>query len=192
MGHTVSGGGKAQTPSILKDGKTLETALVVEKVVIREVHRMYEVPVIKNVETTQVKLVTKEEEQVKYKTTEKETVKYTPVEKETIKYNIKEEETIKYTPVEVKIEKPVVVEKPYERPVIKEKEYTIATIKDIENLRELLDLIPKLASEITSIKAKLAEVKGYKIVEKIIEAPKIQWVNTPVERVVWKDVERMK
>jgi len=192
MGHTISGGGKAQTPSMIKGEKTLDSALVVEKVVIREVPRVYEVPVVKNVETMQVKLITKEEEQIRYKTVERPTVCYVVDERPTTKFNTIEEQTIKYIPIEVKVEKPLVVEKPYERPVIKEKEYTIATVKDIENLRELLELVPKLVSEVNALKSKLNEIKDYKLVEKIIDVPKIQWINTPVERVVWTDVERVK
>ena len=34
------------------------------------------------------------------------------------------------------------------------------------------------------------EVKTYKLVEEIIRVPRIQYIPTEVERVVWKDVSR--
>ena len=92
--------------------------------------------------------------------------------------------------MDVKVERPVPQDKPYERPVIVEKEYSIATIKDMDNVRKLMDLIPKLSIEVDNLRAKVEKLRKYKLVEEIIKVPKIQWIPTPTERIIWKDVER--
>ena len=190
MAQSYSGSGKSETPSYKTKGEKLTKALVIEEVRIIEVPKVYEVPVIKTITKEQVKYDTKTASQVKYRTVEKETVKYVPKEEETTKYNVVEMDTIKYVPIELKVEKPVAVDKPYERPVIVDKEYTIASIKDMENVRKLMELLPKLSLEVDNLRTKVAALKDVKLVEKVIEAPKVQWINTPVERIVWKDVER--
>ena len=190
MSHAISGASKPETPTYKTGGEKLTRALVVEEVRIIEVPKVYNVPVIRNVETEQIKYITKEETQVRYKEEEKSTINYVVKEEPTVKYIPREEETIRYIPIDVKVERPVLIDKPYERPVVREKEYTIATIKDIDNLRELLETIPKLATEIASLKVELDKLKGYKLVEQVVKVPKIEWINTPVERVIWKDVER--
>jgi len=190
MGYSVGGGGRPDTPSYKAKGEKLTKAIVIEEVKIIEVPKTYTIPIIKNVETEQVKYVTKEEEQVKYKTNEVETVKFNVKEQTTTRYEPKVEETIKFVPVEVKVEKPVVVEKDYEKPKILEKEYIVATVKDMANVRDLMALIPKLILDIASVKKELEGLRNVKLVEKIVEVPKIQWIPTPTERIVWKDVER--
>ena len=190
MPHQISGSAKAQVPTYKIKGEKLTKALVVEEIKIIEVPKTYIVPVIKTKVEEQVKYKTKVEDQVKYKTVEKPTVKYGVVEESTTKFKVREEETIKFVAKEVSVERPIPVDKPYERPRIVEKEYVIASIKDMENVRSLMDLVPKLIVELGELRKKMNELRDVKLVEKVIEVPRLQWITTPVERIVWKDVER--
>ncbi|KKN51696.1 hypothetical protein LCGC14_0619830 [marine sediment metagenome] len=190
MPHQISGSAKAQVPTYKIKGEKLTKALVVEEIKIIEVPKTYIVPVIKTKVEEQVKYKTKVEEQVKYKTVEKPTVKYGVVEEQTTKFKVTEKETIKFVVKEVSVERPIPVDKPYERPRIVEKEYVIASIKDMENVRSLMDLVPKLVVELGELRKKMNELRDVKLVEKVIEVPRLQWITTPVERIVWKDVER--
>lgn len=192
MPHSVSGGGKAAGPSYKIQEKKLTKALVVEDVQIIE--KTIEVPIYRLVDIPkeQVKYVTKEEEQVRYTTKEKETVKYKACEENTVKYVVREEQTTKYIPVEVgvKVERPIVVLKEYEQPVIKEKIYEVVSYGDAKAIKELKDMVPGLIADVKSLKKELDGLKKYKLVEELVKVPIIEWVSTPVERIVWKDVTR--
>lgn len=190
MGHGISGGGKPSAPSYKIRDEKLSKGIVIEDIRIHEVTREYVVPKVKFVEEEQIKLITHEEKQTKYITKEKDTLKYNVVEQDTIKYNIKEEGTVKYVPKEVECEKPVLIDKPYERPVITDKEYIIASVKDMENVRALMELIPEMSKAIDVLRKKVESLVKYKLVEEVVSAPRIEWVPTPVERIVWKDVPR--
>jgi len=54
-------------------------------------------------------------------------------------------------------------------------------------VKEVLKVVEKI-----KIDEKVVEVIVYKLVEEIIKVPKIQYIPTEVERVVWKDVVREK
>ena len=190
MPHAVSGSAKAEVPTYKTKGEKLTKAIVIEEVKVIEVPRIYEVPVIKNVEKEQTKYITKVEIQTKFNTVEEETVKYVPREQDTTKYNTIEKETTKYSVREVEVEKPIPIDKPYERPRIIEKEYTIATIKDMENVRMLMDAIPKITETLKKLEEKLSGLRDYKLVEEVKKVPKLEYIPTTVERIVWKDVER--
>lgn len=190
MPHQIGGTAKSVTPTYKTKGEKLEKALVVEEVKIIEVPRVYHVPKVIIKEEVQTKYNTRDEKQVRYNTVEENTIKYIPKEESTTKYVIKEEPTVKYVAKEVEVERPVLMDKPYERPVVKEKEYTIATIADMENVRKLMEALPKLVLELAEVKKKLDGIRDYKLVEKTVEVPRLQWVTTPVERIIWKDVER--
>ena len=190
MGHGMSGGGKTDTPAYKVKGEKLTKAIVIEEVKIIEVPKVYEVPKIEFVKQEQIKYTTKEETQVKYLTEVQNTTRYNVSEQTTVKFNIKEEATIKYVPKEVEVEKPVLTDVPYERPVITTKEYNIASIKDMDNIRALMKFIPEMSKAIDELRKKVESLVKYKLVEKVLDAPKIKWVPTTVERIIWKDVER--
>lgn len=192
MPHGYSGGKKSEPVKYKVNTEKLVKALIIEEVKVVEVPRVYEVPTVKFIEKEQIKYITKEEEQVKYNTVTKETIQYTPRQVENIKYVLREEETIKYNTVEVKVEKPVIVETPYEKPIITEKKYTVATVDDMAVLRELLASVPRMVQELKILKEELNGLRKYKLVEKVVIVPKIQWNTVDVERIVWKDVEREK
>ena len=192
MGYGVSGAGKAETPTYKTGSEKLTKALVVEEVRIIEVPRIVEIPVIKNIETEQIKYITKEEPQIRYKTLEKETVNFIATEQPTIKYIPREEETIKYIPKEVQVERPVPIPVEYEKPVIKEKIIEVVRHGDVAAMTELRDIVISLTKELKELQVEMSKIKRYKLVEQIVEVPKVQWINTPVERIVWKDVERVR
>lgn len=192
MAHAVSGGGKPQTPSYKTKGEKLTKALVIEDVKIIEVPREVTVPKFVERKVEQVKYVDVEKSQIKYSTMDKDTIKYNVIEKDTVRYAPKVEETIKYVAKEVEVERPVAVPKEYERPVVKEKIVELVSYQDVAAIKSLMDVIPMVMKEIKALKVELEGLRKYKLVEKVVEVPRLQWVNTPVERIIWKDVERVR
>jgi hypothetical protein len=184
------GGGTVQTPEYKTKGEKLTRALVIEDVKIVEVRKEIEIPVMKYVEKEQVKYVTHEEPQVKYVTQELNTVKYNIQEKDTVKFNTKEVETVRYIPKEVQVERPVPIPVEYEKPIIKEKVVEIFKYLDVVLIKEVIDNLKTLRDELAKVKGEVDGLKKYKLVEEVVKVPKIEWVNTPVERIVWKDIER--
>ena len=191
MGHGTGGGGRTDSSVKLKDEK-LVSALVVKDVRVIETIKEITIPRIKNVYEEQTKYNTKEEDQIKYNTKVENTTKYNRKVEDTTKYNKVEETTIKYVPkkVDVPYDNPVPKDVPYERPVIHNKDYTIATVTDMENVRALMKIIPEMSKAIDDLRKKVESLTNYKLVEKIIDAPRIEWIPTPVERIIWKDVDR--
>lgn len=153
-------------------------ALVVEDVRVYQRKFVVDVPKYQNV--NQIKYITTEEKQTKYNTEEQSTTKYIPQDKVTIKYTPKEEDTIKYK----------VVEKECEKPIINAKEYIIATYKDVDAIKALLELVPKVLVEIEGMKEAISKIKDYKLIETELKVPKVKWIPTEEERVVWKDVPK--
>ncbi len=187
MGGGVSGGGSGKSGLEVLKTENIK-ALVVDSVKVRTREYVVEVPKYKSVE--QIKYNTKEETTTKFNVSEEKTIKYRPINVDTIKYNPVLQDTTKYIPVAVEIEKPVVVEKVYEKPVVIKKAYTIATIRDMQNVLDLVAIIPKLSQTIAELTIKLNGLKEYKLVEEIVKAPKIIYVPREEERIVWKDVPR--
>lgn len=190
MGHGASGAGRTPTPTYKTKGEKLTKALVIEEVRVIEVPQEFIVPRITYKDQEQIKLITNEETQTKYNTKVEDTTKYNKIEKDTIEYIRKEEPTTEYVAKKVEVELPVPIDTPYERPVLTNKEYTIASIKDMENVRALMDLLPKMSQAIDELRKKVEGLTKYKLVEKEIDAPKINWIPTNVERIIWTDVER--
>lgn len=175
----------------------LEKSIVIEDIKIVERIVEIPVPILKNIETEQIKYITKEEAQTKYITKEEPSLKYVPYESPTMKYKVIEEATIKYVPREVECEKPVPVDKKYERPVIVDKEYEVFTVKDLEATQKVITVVPQLIQMIvdlektvTNLNEKIKSLCEYKLVEQEVKVPQITYVPTPVERIVWKDVVR--
>ena len=192
MPHQISGGGRAEGPSYKMHDNKLTRAIVVEDV--RIIEKRVEVPVysLKEIPREQIKYETKTETQTRYVTKEVETVRYEVKEKDTTKFRVKEEETIKYIPKEIEVERPVIVPKEYEKPVVREKVVDVVSVSDLATIKTFVDYVPKLVKAVDELQKRLEKVVNYKLVEKVIEAPVIQWINTPVERIVWKDVVREK
>jgi len=191
MGMSAGGGGGTQSqPSYKTKGHKLERSLVIEEVKLIEVEKRVDVPkfVVKEVEQT--KYVTKEEPTTKYKVEEKDTTKYNVLDRDTIKYKVKEEPTLKFIPKEVSVERPVPVPVEYEKPVVKEKIIEIVKHNDVAAMQQYLELVIKVKQELEALSVSIDKIRKYKLVEEIIKVPKIEWVSTPVERIVWKDVER--
>jgi len=189
MGGKTFGGVSEEGLEEITNKESLK-ALVVEDVRILKRKFIVDVPKYQNVD--QIKFITTEEKQTKFITDEQSTTKYVPQEKTTVKYVPKEESTVKYTLVEkeYEVERPVPVDKRYERPVIVDKEYTIAIYKDVDALKELLELIPKVLKEIEEMKVEIGKIKDYKLVEEELRVPKVKWIPTEAERIVWTDVPR--
>jgi len=192
MPHAIGGGGRQSGPTYKTESGKLTKALVVEDVQI--ITKNIEVPIYKLVDVPreQVKYETKIEEQTRYTTKEESTTKYIPKEEITTKYNVVEEATTKYVPKEVSVERPVPVPKEYERPVIKETIVELVSYSDTVAIKSFIELMPQLLEETRKLKKELDELRRYKLVEQVIKVPKIEWVTTPVERIIWKDVERIK
>jgi len=167
MAQGVSGGNSGNTIFSATDKKI--AALVVHDVMV----------VKKEVEVQVPKYVEKIVEVPKY------------VDKEVIVTNVKVlQDTVRTQNVEVE-EKVIIVERPtyrdveVERPVFKNVEVTNYTIKKVDFPVE----VPRITEKLV-VKEIPIEVKTYTLVEEIIKVPKIQYVPTEVERVVWKDVPR--
>jgi DNA-binding ferritin-like protein (Dps family) len=87
----------------------------------------------------------------------------------------------------VEIDKPFYKEVIVEVPKFISKDVISPVIKEVEVLKEVLKVVEKI-----KIEEKVVEVIVYKLVEEIIKVPKIQYIPTEVERVVWKDIPREK
>ena len=187
---SMSSGGGSTTPKLNVTTEKLKKVLTIEDVEIIEKKVTIEYPVLVEVPKEQIRWDTKIEEQVKYHTIIEDTKKYEVKEEGTIRYKVKDEETIRYLPIDSPIEKPIIVEKEYEKPVIVEKKYTVASVEDMENVQVLLKTIPQILKDLAHVKEKLDGIVSYKMVEKIIPAPRIEWIPTPTERIIWVDVKR--
>ncbi len=166
MGQGVSGGGGGQRLDI--KGEKI-TALVVEdvKILTREVEVQVPRYVEKIVEVP--KFVDKVIEVTSIK-----------VIGDTVRtQNVEVEERV------ITIEKPVYKEVEIERPIFKNVEVTNYVVKKVDFPVE----VPRITEKVI-VKEIPIEVKKYVLVEEIIKVPKIQYVPTEVERVVWKDVPR--
>lgn len=185
-----AGGGQGGLPVLRIEEVKMSKKIVLEDIELIKRKVTIDVPVLVPVPMEQIKYETKVEKQVKYDTQVKDTIKYNVTEQDTTRYNVTDQDTIRYKVIEVKVEKPIMVDKPYEKPVIKEVEYVVATIKDLSVVRDLMELIPKMTEEIKELKKQLDGLTNYTLVEKEIDVPKINYVPTEVERIIWKDVVR--
>ena len=156
---------------VLQDSTKKMSALVVEdvKVVTRTVN--VDVPVYKDkiIEVPKVKYVDEIITVTKPKIVE-ETVKTQNVE------------VIEKT---VEVEVPVFTDVAVDRPVFRDVEVLRVSIKEKEKIIE----VPRVIQKTKIIEEELI-VKVPKLVEEIIRVPRIQYVPTEVERIVWKDVPR--
>jgi hypothetical protein len=96
-----------------------------------------------------------------------------------------ETQTFKLKENIVEVDKPSYKEVIVEVPRFISKEIISPVIKDVVVEREVLRVVEKI-----KVEEKVVEVITYKLVEEIIKVPKIQYVPTEIERIVWKDVYR--
>ena len=57
----------------------------------------------------------------------------------------------------------------------------------------LLEAVKKVDSILTSqldCEAKLREIRDYKLIEKVVSVPKLEYITTQVERIEWVPVKR--
>jgi len=190
MPHNISGGRVQDTGH--SDKQKLEKGIMITDVLVKKREIIVDIPKVNLIEKTYEKPIIKEVEYIKPKIVEKEveTLRYVPVERTTIKYVATNVECEKPIIKEKIYEKPVIEEKKYIQPVITRKEIEVVSIKDIGIVKEYIELAQKLSLVVPELIEQMKELKNIKLVEKIVEVPKIQWINTPVERIIWKDVER--
>jgi len=188
MGQGMSGGGSAEEPKgeVQQLGKS---KLVVEQIEVIRQREVIKIPHVVYEDVPSINYIVKDEPTTRYVVQDVPTIKYIELNENTTKYNVIEDETIKYITKEVVVEKPIVVdvsyEVKYEKPVIVEKEYTVFQPKDMVLIKELATMLP-------NVLAGLEKVRNFKLVEDVIKVPKIQYVPTNVERVVWSDVHKCK
>lgn len=177
MGQSASGGrqdAKQERGEAHELGP--EDKITLHKVEVVRQREVIKVPQLVIEEEQTTRYIPHDEDTVRYVRHDQDTTKYNTREVETVKYVPREEETVKYVTNEVACEKPVIVEKLYEKPVLQEKEYTLVTYNDIAAIRELMELAPKLLSQ-------LREIRDYKVIEEVIKVPKIQYVPTTIKKV---------
>lgn len=94
-------------------------------------------------------------------------------------------ETVKLVERKVPIDKPVYIDVTVEVPVFKKKEIIEPIIIQHETTIEVPRVIEKVR-----IEERVVPITKYKLVEEMVKVPKIVYVPTTVERIVWKDVPR--
>lgn len=113
------------------------------------------------------------------------------VEREIVVTNVNvKEETVTTQHVEVvnkivEVSKPVFKEVVIQRPVYIDKEVADVKIKRVD----LPVNVPRIVEKV-EVREREFEVKVPKLVEEIVKVPKIVYVPTEVERIIWKDVPR--
>lgn len=188
MGHAITGGSAPDEKSttsklsraiLVEDIKVVERELIVDvpRINYKEVEKVIEVPVFKEVPT--LKYVVNELPTTRYNETVVPTTKYVTTEVPTTKYNVQTEATTKYVPKEVIVEKPIIHEKPLE----------VITIKDLELVKEYTKAITELSKTLPALLSQLKELKDYKLIQELIKVPKLEWITTPVERIEWVSVK---
>lgn len=190
MGQTVSGGtGKKLGVS---ETEKLTNGIVLTDVVVKKREIIVDIPRIVYSEQVYEKPVIEE------KIYERPIIRETP--QDTVRYNVVEQETIKYIPKEVPCEKPVITTKEYEKPIIREQVYEkpiieqkrieVVTVDNLELVKAVAILLKEINALLPQVQEKLNGIKEYKLIEKVISVPKVEYVTTQVERIEWIDVKR--
>jgi len=169
MGQTAMGAGGEEDLGVKVITQKLDKKIVLEDVEIRT----------KVVEIQVPRFVDKIVELPIYKNKEIVVTDVKVVEREV------ETQTFKLHENLVEIDKPYYKEVVVEVPRFVNKDIINPIFKDTEVMREVLKVVEKI-----KIEEKVVEVTTYKLVEEIVKVPKIQYIPTEVERVVWKDVPR--
>lgn len=190
MAHGVSGGG-GRKPGVTETEK-LEQGIVLTDIVVKKREIIVDIPKVnyKDVEYERPRIRDKEYERPLVKEVIKETVRYVPVEQETLKYIPKVVECEKPVVVTKEYEKPVIREQVYEKPIVEQKKIEVVTVDNLDVLKTYVALVKELNEELPKLKQKLMEIKDYKLVEKVVSVPKLEYVTTQVERIEWVPVKR--
>lgn len=120
-----------------------------------------------------------------------EVAKFIPKEITVIDVKVKVEEKVvntyklKTVEEEVKVQKPVFENVTIIKPVLVEKEILEPVIRRVDTPIDVPRVVERLV-----VKEVVEKVTKYKLVEEIVKVPKIKYIPTEVERIVWKDVER--
>ena len=190
MAQGVFGGGSKKIG--YTESETLEKGIVLTDVVIKKREVIVDVPkvIIKEVEYERPIIKDKEYERPIIKEVIKEMIKFVPVEQETIRYVPKVVECEKPIIVTKEYEKPIIIEQVYEKPIIEQKKIKVITVDDLHILKDYMILVKELNEELPKLKQRLLEIKDYKLVEKVISVPKLEYITTQVERIEWVPVKR--
>jgi hypothetical protein len=190
MGLSASGGGSPKIGH--SEVEKLEKGIVLTDVIVKKREITIDVPKINIQEVTYEKPV------IVSKEYEKPIIK--EIIKETIKYQVKDVETIRFVPKDVECERPVIKDKEYERPVIKEQVYEkpiveykkieVVSIEDVHLIKEYVTALKELRLLLPQLQEKLKEIKDYKLVEKVITVPKVEYVTVQAERIEWIPVKK--
>lgn len=189
MAHTVTSGSR-KTEQV--ETSKLEHGIVLTDVVVRKREIIVDVPKVNFTNVTYERPVIVE------KIYEKPVVK--EVIAETVKYVVNEQPTTKFIPHEVVCEKPKIIEKEYEKPIIKEQIYEkpvieqkrieVVTVDNLTVLKDYVELLKELNKILPEVRQRLKEIVDYKLVEKVISVPKLEYITTQVERIEWVPVKR--
>ena len=190
MGQMVSGGGSKKIG--YTESEKLEKGIVLTDVIIKKREVIVDVPkvVITDVEYERPVIKDKEYERPVIKEVIQETIKYVPVEQETVRYIPKVVECEKPVIVTKEYEKPIIKEQIYEKPIIEQKKIEVVTVENLDILKAYVMLVKELNVELPKLKQKLTEIKDYKLIEKVISVPKLEYITTQVERIEWVPVKR--
>lgn len=168
MAQVIRGGGESGTGLKMREEK-LNKKIMLEDVEIRTKVVEIQVPRFVDRVVEVAKFIPKEIEVVDVKVKEKDVETQTVVVKENV----------------VEVDKPSYKEVVVEVPKFVPREVIDCVIKEVEKEVEVLKVVEKI--KVVEVPV---EVKTFKLVEEIIKVPRIQYVPTEVERVVWKDVPR--
>lgn len=193
MGQGIGSGGGVKNVGYTESEK-LEKGIVLTDVVIKKREIIVDVPRVVYTEVVYEKPVVKimNEETTKYNVKEENTIRYVPVIKETTQFVPRVVECEKPIIITKEYEKPIIREQIYEKPIIEQKKIEVVTIDNLDVLKAYITLVKELNIELPKLKQRLSEIKDYKLVEKVISVPKLEYITTQVERIEWVPVKREK
>lgn len=190
MGQAIHGGASSKVG--ISEVEKLANGIVLTDVVIKKREIIVDIPkvIVTDVNYERPVLVDKEYERPVIK----------DVIKETIRYNVKEQETIQFVPKLVECEKPVIVTKEYEKPIIREQIYEkpiieqkkieVVSVDSLDAINNLVYRVEQLNKAIPELLEKLVHLVDYKLVEKVINVPKVEYHTVKVERIEWVPIKK--
>jgi hypothetical protein len=191
MGQTVSGGGGNGRIGH-QESEKLERGILLTDVVVKKREIIVDVPrvIVNDVTYERPIIVDKEYERPVIKEVIEETIKYNPVDKETIRYVVKDIEVVHPILVDKEYERPIIKEQIYEKPIVEHKKIDVVTVNDLESVLLMSKAIVELTTQLKELKIRVDGIKDYKLVEKVITVPKIEYTTVKVERIEWVPVKR--
>lgn len=187
------GGGGGGTKKIgYTEVEKLEHGIVLTDVVIKKREVLVDIPrvVITDKEYERPVIKDKEYERPVIKEVTRDTIKYVPVEQETIKYIPRVVECEKPVIITKEYEKPIIREQVYEKPIIEQKKIEVITVENLDLVKSMVEVLKEFNILLPQIKEKLNGIKDYKLIEKVISVPKLEYITTQVERIEWVPIKR--